>query len=290
MQRSWEEVLPDELAEFADHMEAMMVSCSQLAADSNNERLKKETDELIEGFIAKGIEVGESRGSVLFSISQALESTPREDEWKAAIHAIKTGPLRVQIYHGRVEDAALEAHTLVNPTNPAVAIGSGVSGVIAKLGSPGEFEKDTQKKFREKFPEGGELEEGDFLRSWAPMHSNFKHVVHVATVNYREGLATKASRIFSAMVAAMEGAEQVSYLEPSLLGIHVLATPLLGAGHGKLSAAQSLDEMMRGVCVARPISTLRAVKLVIPNETDVTVARFAAEKYQLPIEPVTTLL
>jgi hypothetical protein len=91
----------------------------------------------------------------------------------------------------------------------------------------------------------------DCLVTSAGSCTAFRWVLHVASVDYRRrepetGGSTGPSRVGACFRAALREATALA-AEEKLDRRFVLATPLLGAGHGGLGPISSLDAMMRAL-------------------------------------------
>jgi O-acetyl-ADP-ribose deacetylase (regulator of RNase III) len=144
--------------------------------------------------------------------------------------------LLIRTHLGSITDSAVGAHAVVNASNPEVALGSGVSGAIRTACGGAAFQKEVRERLMEEF--GGSLEPDDCLVTSAGCATSFRWVLHVAAVNYRKadpetGGVSGPLRIETCFRAALDAAESVAGQE-GLQGSFVLATPLLGAGHGGL--------------------------------------------------------
>ena len=142
--------------------------------------------------------------------------------------------LLIRTHLGSITDSGVGAHAVVNASNPEVALGSGVSGAIRTACGGAAFQKEVRERLMEEF--GGSLEPDDCLVTSAGCATSFRWVLHVAAVNYRKadpetGGVSGPLRIETCFRAALDAAESVASQE-GLQGSFVLATPLLGAGHG----------------------------------------------------------
>ena len=155
----------------------------------------------------------------------------------------------IRARHASIVAPELGTHAIVNAGNPALGLGSGVSGAIRDACGGEAFQKSVRERLAEEFDEP--LGAGDCLVTDAGTCSAFRWVLHVASVDYRRrdpetGGPTGPSRVRTCFLSVLREATRLAS-EENLEGQFVLATPLLGAGHGGLGSTTALDAMMRGL-------------------------------------------
>lgn len=146
------------------------------------------------------------------------------------------------------------ATCVVNPSNSTATLGGGVSrALFDECGG-----EALQQAMLEKLAElGGPLEMDDCLVTSGGPSTRVRYVLHVASVDYGgikaragvdgrvESAVTSRERIARAMAAAFRAAGRLAdELDTRELSI---AIPLLGAGSGGLSAAQSARAIIQGM-------------------------------------------
>jgi O-acetyl-ADP-ribose deacetylase (regulator of RNase III) len=193
--------------------------------------------------------------------------------------------IRVSTYTGSIVDRAVDAHAIVNASNPSVGLGSGVSGAIRDACGGASFQVTVREALEAEF--GEPLSAEDCLVTTAGTCDSFRWVLHVPAVDYTRrdadtGGVTGPTRVASCLRAALEEVATLARLN-DLSGRFRLATPLLGAGHGGLGVVVSADIMMGALRAwalahhdASPLAEIRFV--VLDDLTARTVAR-AAEKH-----------
>ncbi len=175
--------------------------------------------------------------------------------------------MKLATYVGSLVEAGVGAHAILNAANPAAALGSGVSGAIREAC-------------------GGLASAGSCTA--------FRWVLHVAAVDYRKpdaetGGPSGPRRVRGCMRAAL--AEATSLAAASgLAGHFVLATPLLGAGHGGLGPIVSLEAMLGALKEhlreATPVQrdVLAKLVFVVLKPEDARLVEHAAARYSLAVE------
>lgn len=200
--------------------------------------------------------------------------------------------MRLAVYVGSLVEPAVGANAVVNASNPAVALGSGVSGALRQACGGAAFQAELRERLDEDFD--GALEPDDCLVTSAGTSTAFRWTLHVPAVDYRvpdpeTGGPSGPSRVRACVRALLDAAAALA-AENDLGGRFVLATPLLGAGAGGLGPIVSLDAMMGSVRkflrAASPVERDAVAELVFVV-LDANVARLvalAAEKHGLVIE------
>ena len=191
----------------------------------------------------------------------------------------------IETFVGSIVDPRVGAHAIVNASNPELGLGSGVSGAIREACGGHSFQELVRTAWREEFDEP--LEPGDCLVTTAGSCLHLSWVLHVPTVNYRARDAetsgfTGPRRIRSCMTAAIREATELAETE-GLVGELVLATPLLGAGHGGLGSVRSLEAMMDAVRRWRDNRGWRLGKLVVAvlESREARLVGLAAQRFGL---------
>jgi O-acetyl-ADP-ribose deacetylase (regulator of RNase III) len=133
-------------------------------------------------------------------------------------------------------DPELDAHAIVNASNPHVGLGSGVSGAIRDACGGVAFQREVRRRWEEDFDQP--LEADDCLVTEAGTADWLRWVLHVAAVDYKHpdpetGGPTGPSRVRQCFGAALDEACLLAR-ENDLTGELILGTALLGAGHGGL--------------------------------------------------------
>ena len=187
------------------------------------------------------------------------------------------------VFVGSLVDPAIDAHALLNASNPHVAMGSGVSGAIAEVCGDG-FQALVREVWKEEFDEP--LEPEDCLVTSAGDAKAFRWVLHVPAVDYKKrdpetGGSSGPSRVAactkSALVEAVELSQQVE-------SHFVLALPLLGAGHGGLGPVASAGAMMgavRAFLETKP-SARMVLRFAVLEASHEGLIRNAAERHGVP--------
>ncbi len=157
--------------------------------------------------------------------------------------------MRVAVVVLSLVDAQVGAHAILNACNPELGLGSGVSGAVREACGGAAYQRHVREQLEDEF--GEPLRPEDCLVTGPGTATAFRWVLHVASVDYRRADpetrgVTGPSRIKACFRAAL--AESVALArEHGLSGQFVLATPLLGAGHGGLGDIVSLDMMMEAL-------------------------------------------
>jgi O-acetyl-ADP-ribose deacetylase (regulator of RNase III) len=160
---------------------------------------------------------------------------------------------------------------VVNASNPAAALGSGVSRAIFEECGGHVIQEEIRTKLREEF--GGMLDLGDCLVTSGGTSTRLRHVLHVASVDYGaegEGLVSSTARVTKCTQAALERAAELGTPDAPVR----LAFPLLAAGHGGLGAGSSLEAIVNGMRAffrKRAAAPIGAVIFAVPE----------ADKYEL---------
>ena len=198
--------------------------------------------------------------------------------------------LLIRTHLGSITDSAVGAHAVVNASNPEVALGSGVSGAIRTACGGAAFQKEVRERLMEDF--GGSLEPDDCLVTSAGCATSFRWVLHVAAVNYRRadpetGGVSGPLRIETCFRAALDAAESVASQE-GLQGSFVLATPLLGAGHGGLGPVIAAEVMIgtvrRFMAETGQGSSIAELVFAAMSENDRRLIRLAGERFGVKID------
>jgi O-acetyl-ADP-ribose deacetylase (regulator of RNase III) len=135
------------------------------------------------------------------------------------------------------------ADFIVNASNTTLRLGSGVSMCFAK-----HCGKSLQAEMTQLFNQLSEsdqlLHKGDVVVTGPGEATNFKHAVHVATIDYNRGVhRTKTRPTLPDIEQALEHIESVliEYSTKHQISQVRIATPLLGCGVGGLDK----DEVMK---------------------------------------------
>ena len=195
----------------------------------------------------------------------------------------------VSTFLGSITDPRIGAHAIVNASNPAVGLGSGVSGAIREACGGLEFQREVRERLEEEY--GDELEQGDVLVTSAGIATAFRWVIHVPGVDYKHpdretGGVSGPSRVRDCVRAALTEAIALAR-EHQLAGQFVLATPLIAAGHGGLGAVASIDAMIQAVRGTmqngdeEERQTIARVVFAVLKEEEARLVRLAAERYRL---------
>ena len=201
--------------------------------------------------------------------------------------------LLIRTHLGSITDSGVGAHAVVNASNPEVALGSGVSGAIRTACGGAAFQKEVRERLMEGF--GGSLEPDDCLVTSAGCATSFRWVLHVAAVNYRKadpetGGVSGPLRIETCFRAALDAAESVASQE-GLQGSFVLATPLLGAGHGGLGpvivAEVMIGTVRRFIAEIGQGRSIAELVFAVMTENDRRLIRLAGERFGVKIDQKT---
>jgi O-acetyl-ADP-ribose deacetylase (regulator of RNase III) len=140
---------------------------------------------------------------------------------------------------------------VVNASNNEARLGGGVSGALAVECGP-----RLQAEMKEQLEDlGGALDEGDCLVTSAGSSTRFKHVLHVPAVDFRGPKAvlgpggvkktvTSMDRIRACTEAALRAATELAKENGRPMSV---TFPLLGAGAGALTPAQSVTAMVEAI-------------------------------------------
>ena len=187
---------------------------------------------------------------------------------------------------GSIVDTELGAHAIVNASNPAVALGSGVSGAIRDACGGTAYQSEVHQVWEDEFDES--LEPGDCLVTGPGTASWFRWVLHVPAVDYckpdpETGKPSGPSRIRACFESVLIEARRLAE-DDDLVGELILGTPLLGAGHGGVGVVASLDAMMGALRADVERGCLLAeVRFVVLETHHAQLVRRAAEKHVLPM-------
>ena len=200
--------------------------------------------------------------------------------------------VHVAVFTGSLVDAP-GAHAILNASNPDLGLGSGVSGAIREACGGTAYQRHVRERLEEEF--GEPLLPSDCLVTGAGTATAFRWVLHVPSVDYRRadpetGGPTGPSRVKDCFNAAL--AESMTLAQHHALdGQFVLATPLLGAGHGGLGTIASVDVMMGALAEhlrdspAEERGVLARVLFCVPAPQDARLVPLAASKHGLPVAP-----
>jgi O-acetyl-ADP-ribose deacetylase (regulator of RNase III) len=188
-------------------------------------------------------------------------------------------------------NADLGAHEVLNASNPAAALGSGISRAIREACGGVAFQRKTGERLEEDF--GAELEKGDSVVTSSDSCRAFRWVLHVPAVDYYgkrdPRRADRGDRAASRRACARRSPSRRARAGHGLAGQFVIATRLLGAGAGGLGTIISLDAMMRGVHehlrATSPAERHAVAKLVfaVLRAEDARLVELAAAKHRLPV-------
>ncbi|GAB5545384.1 MAG: hypothetical protein SangKO_051440 [Sandaracinaceae bacterium] len=189
--------------------------------------------------------------------------------------------MRLSTFVGSLVDQALDAHAIVNASNPHVGLGSGVSGAIRAACGGAAFQTEVRRAWEDAFDEP--LEAGDCLVTGAGTARAFRWVLHVPAVDYtardpETGGSSGPARTQACAAAALEEAGALAEAQ-GLVGRFVLGFPLLGAGHGGLGEVASAAAMMRAF-VDAPVG-VGEVRVAVLEERLARLVEHAAERFGL---------
>jgi O-acetyl-ADP-ribose deacetylase (regulator of RNase III) len=201
--------------------------------------------------------------------------------------------VRVAAFVGSLVDPRVGAHAVVNAGNPELGLGSGVSGALREACGGASFQREVRERLEEEF--GEPLQPGDCLVTGPGTAAAFRWVLHVPSVDYRRadaqtGGPTGPSRVRACLRAALAEAVTLARTH-ALSGQFVLATPLLGAGHGGLSPLVALDVLMGALgehlreSPPEEREVLARVVFTVLSPQDARLVALAAEKHGLPFAP-----
>ena len=191
----------------------------------------------------------------------------------------------IRAHHGSITDE-LGADAIINASNPALGLGSGVSGAIAAACGP-DFQRQVRQVWEDELDEP--LEPDDCLITGAGAATRFRWVLHVASVDYMRrdpetGGVTGPTRIRRCMSAALVEATRLAHEVDEVRRL-VVATPLLGAGHGGLGPIASLESMMRAIRqhIEERGWELGDLIVVSPNASEARLVEPAALRFGVPL-------
>lgn len=182
----------------------------------------------------------------------------------------------LRVEHCSLLDAGCDL--VVNASNPAAALGSGVSRAIFDECGGLALQAELRERLEQDFD--GELRADDCLVTSAGASKRVRHVLHVASVAYGKGgtgLTSTSERVRSATEAALKQAANLSTAEAP----GRLAFPLLAAGHGGLSAGTSVAAMVAGMkrfFRGQPEAAIGRIVLAVPEREKFEVARARLEQ------------
>lgn len=157
---------------------------------------------------------------------------------------------------------ATGAEVVVNASNERAVLGSGVSGALRGACGP-RLQKEMDEALRAR---GGILAPDDCLVTSAGDATAFRHVLHVAAVDFRTDPITSLDRVRHCTRAAMQAAHRLADREGKALSI---AFPLLGTGVGGLDReevfAAMLEELGNFAC-ALGTPPIERVIFAIPDQ------------------------
>lgn len=185
---------------------------------------------------------------------------------------------------GSLVDPAMNAHAVLNASNPHVAMGSGVSGAIAEACGDG-FQALVRGVWEDEFDEP--LEPQDCLVTSAGDATAFRWVLHVPAVDYTKrdpetGGSSGPKRVVTCTKSALREALELSR---EVKAHFVLALPLLGAGHGGLGPVASAGAMMGAVrqfAEAFPKERM-LLRFAVLETSQKMLIRSAAERHGVPL-------
>lgn len=201
--------------------------------------------------------------------------------------------VHVAAFVGSLVDLQVGAHAVVNAGNPELGLGSGVSGAIREACGGTSYQREVRERLEEEF--GEPLQPGDCLATGPGTATAFRWVLHVPSVDYRRadaqtGGPTGPSRVRACFRAALAEATALARTH-GLSGHFVLATPLLGAGHGGLGLIVALDVLMGALgehlreAPPGEREVLARVVFTVLSPQDARLVALAAEKHGLPFAP-----
>lgn len=192
--------------------------------------------------------------------------------------------LSVDAFVGSIVDPRLGAHAILNASNPALGLGSGVSGAIRDACGP-DFQAEVRRRWAEELEEP--LEAEDCLVTGAGTATAFRWVLHVAAVDYMKrepetGGVSGPSRVRSCMRAALDEASELARAN-ELEGALILGAPLLGASHGGLGEVVSLAAMMEAIAERLEGSAIARIRFAVLDARTARLVASAAERYGVPL-------
>lgn len=168
-----------------------------------------------------------------------------------------------------------------------------MSGAIREACGGPAFQREVRERLEEEF--GEPLQPGDCLVTSASSSTSFRWVLHVPSVDYRRadvetGGPTEPSRVRACFRAALTESSSLARTY-ALTGQFVLATPLLGAGHGGLGPVVALDVLMGALAdhlhesPAEECEVLARIVFSVLSLQEVRLVALAADKHGLPFAP-----
>jgi O-acetyl-ADP-ribose deacetylase (regulator of RNase III) len=134
---------------------------------------------------------------------------------------------------------------LVNASNTNLQLGSGVSGAIRKacgLGFQAALDELLEKR-------GAPLEPGEVIVTGAGAHRRARYIVHVAVMDYRDGVSGSS---FPTLERVRAGCEKLWGAIDALFEDVSVAMPALGAGTGGLGLVETVEVECRTLLAAAP--------------------------------------
>lgn len=164
---------------------------------------------------------------------------------------------KIEFAQGSLTDGS--ESVLVNASNTNATLGSGVSGAIRKACGPqflGELTKALQAAFH------GPMEPGQVLVTNAGTHPRAQWIVHVAVMDYRQGMGPQS---YPTLETVRRGCERLWQAVEALPGSdrHSVAMVALGAGTGDLGVAEPTRlaaETLKAHAAATPDSRIERVR------------------------------
>ncbi|MCY1083267.1 macro domain-containing protein [Archangium lansingense] len=201
--------------------------------------------------------------------------------------------MRIAAFTGSLVDSRVGAHAIINAANPDVGLGSGVSGALREACGGAAFQREVRERLEEEY--GEPLQPGDCLVTGPGASIAFRWVLHVPSVDYRRtdaetGGSTGPSRVRACFRSALEESVALAR-EHGLSGQFVLATPLLGAGHGGLGSIVALDVLMGTLrdylheCPTEEREVLARVVFAVLTPEEARLVALAAGKQGLSFAP-----
>jgi len=194
--------------------------------------------------------------------------------------------LRISTFVGSIVDEAVGAHAIVNASNAQVLLGSGVSGAVWEACGGDAYQDELLRAREEEF--GAAMGADDCLVTGAGTSSAFRWVLHVPAVDYgrrdpETGGSTGPARVRACTRAALDTAVGLAQ-EHDLVGLLVVAFPLLGAGAGGLHEAASADAMMESIAAAEAArGALGVVRFSVLDDHVARLVESAAQRFGLPV-------
>jgi O-acetyl-ADP-ribose deacetylase len=137
----------------------------------------------------------------------------------------------ILVEHGSIGDCDVDV--LVNASNTALALGSGVSAAIRATCGPG-FQQHLDEIVRAR---GGSVSPGDVVVTGAHGHPRARHVAHVAVMDYRdgspEGMKPTLQRVRQGCAHLWDAIEALGSVSVGMVA--------LGAGTGGLGLHDSVE-------------------------------------------------